>query len=48
LLVDCGLYQGRQEIIDENAAAFGFDPAAIDCLLLTHGIWITVGGSRRS
>jgi len=36
LLVDCGLYQGRQDIIDENRAAFGFDPASVDCLLLTH------------
>jgi metallo-beta-lactamase family protein len=36
LLIDCGLYQGRGEIVDENRAAFGFVPAEIDCLLLTH------------
>jgi metallo-beta-lactamase family protein len=36
LLVDCGLYQGRREIADENRADFGFDPAEIDVLLLTH------------
>ena len=36
LLVDCGLYQGRHEIVDENRAAFGFDPGEIDLLLLTH------------
>ena len=36
LLVDCGLYQGRREIVDENRAAFGFDPKEIDVVLLTH------------
>ena len=36
ILVDCGLYQGGREIELENAAPFGFDPAAIDFLLLTH------------
>jgi len=36
LLVDCGLYQGRREIAEENNAPFGFDPHEIDYLLLTH------------
>lgn len=36
VLVDCGLFQGGREIVDENAADFGFDPAGIDVLLLTH------------
>ena len=36
LLVDCGLFQGGHEIDEENAAEFGFDPAEIDILLLTH------------
>jgi metallo-beta-lactamase family protein len=36
VLVDCGLYQGSREIAEENSAPFGFDPAAVDCLLLTH------------
>jgi metallo-beta-lactamase family protein len=36
LLVDCGLYQSRQEIVDENREPFGFVPAEIDVLLLTH------------
>ncbi len=36
LLVDCGLYQGRRELEEENAGPFGFDPADIDYLLLTH------------
>ena len=36
LLIDCGLYQGRNEIEDENSRPLGFDPDAIDHLLLTH------------
>ena len=36
LLVDCGLYQGRREIVDENRGPFGFAPGEIDWLLLTH------------
>lgn len=36
ILVDCGLFQGARESEEENAAAFGFEPAEIDCLLLTH------------
>jgi metallo-beta-lactamase family protein len=36
ILIDCGLYQGGREIEEENAEDFGFDPANIDFLLLTH------------
>jgi len=36
LLIDCGLYQGGREMDEENAEPFGFDPAGIDYLLLTH------------
>ncbi len=36
ILVDCGLYQGGRELDEENAGDFGFDPASIDILLLTH------------
>jgi metallo-beta-lactamase family protein len=36
ILIDCGLYQGRRELEEENAEPFGFDPASIDCVLLTH------------
>jgi metallo-beta-lactamase family protein len=36
ILIDCGLYQGQQEIVDENTQPFGFDPASIDAVLLTH------------
>ena len=35
-LVDCGLYQGSRELAEENADDFGFDPASIDFVLLTH------------
>jgi len=37
LLIDCGLFQGGREIDEENREPFGFDPARIDFLLLTHG-----------
>ena len=36
ILVDCGMYQGGRELAEENAEDFGFDPASIDYLLLTH------------
>lgn len=36
ILIDCGMYQGGRELADENAEPFGFDPAAIDVVLLTH------------
>ena len=35
-LVDCGLYQGSRELAEENAGDFGFDPASVDFVLLTH------------
>lgn len=36
IIIDCGLYQGGRELDEENAEPFGFDPADIDFLLLTH------------
>ncbi len=36
ILIDCGMYQGRRELEEENGNHFGFDPAEIDVLLLTH------------
>jgi metallo-beta-lactamase family protein len=36
LLIDCGLYQGQRELIEENAEPFGFAAAAIAYVLLTH------------
>jgi metallo-beta-lactamase family protein len=36
ILVDCGMFQGSRELSDDNAEPFGFDPKAIDVVLLTH------------
>lgn len=36
LVIDCGLYQGERELVEENAEPFGFKPAEINFLLLTH------------
>lgn len=36
ILVDCGLYQGSRKLKEENEAPFGFDPASLDAVLLTH------------
>jgi len=36
ILIDCGMYQGGRELDEENSKEFGFDPAEIDFLLLTH------------
>jgi metallo-beta-lactamase family protein len=36
LLVDCGMFQGSRRLAEDNAAEFGFDPASIEMLLLTH------------
>jgi len=36
VLIDCGMYQGGRELVEENAGDFGFDPETIDFLLLTH------------
>ncbi len=36
ILVDCGMLQGSRELQEENADAFGFEPATVDLLLLTH------------
>jgi len=36
ILVDCGMFQGGREQEQANYEPFGFDPASIDVLLLTH------------
>ena len=36
VLIDCGMFQGSEEVERANAEPFGFDPASIDVLLLTH------------
>ena len=35
ILIDCGMFQG--EVQERNYDPFGFDPANVDFLLLTHG-----------
>ena len=35
-LVDCGMWQGRKELEEENFQDFDFSPAEIDFMLLTH------------
>jgi len=35
-LVDCGMWQGRKELEEENFEEFDFNPADIDFMLLTH------------
>ncbi|MBI5676504.1 MAG: MBL fold metallo-hydrolase [Nitrospirae bacterium] len=37
ILIDCGFFQGGFETEQRNRGDFGFDPASIDYLLLTHG-----------
>lgn len=36
ILLECGLYQGRREESVERNRKFPFDPAEIDCVLLSH------------
>ena len=35
-LVDCGMWQGKKELEEENFDEFDFNPAEIDFMLLTH------------
>ena len=36
ILLECGLYQGRREESIERNRKFPFDPAGIDCVVLSH------------
>lgn len=36
VLVDCGLFQGSRELKERNWDGWGFDPADIDAVVLTH------------
>lgn len=36
VLIDCGLFQGGRELEAANHEPFGFDPASIDVVILTH------------
>ena len=35
-LVDCGMWQGKADLEDQNTEEFNFNPAEIDFMLLTH------------
>src|SRR6185295_18642605 len=48
ILIDCGLYQGSREAAEENASDFGFDPASIEWVLLTHAHLDHAGACRCS
>ena len=36
VLLDCGLYQGRDEEFEDFNANWQFDPTSLDCLVLSH------------
>lgn len=36
MLVDCGLFQGHRELRERNWSGPGFDPRALDAVVLTH------------
>ena len=36
ILLDCGLYQGNQEVADEENVKWYFDPSSIDAVILSH------------
>lgn len=36
ILIDCGLFQGNQEVRSRNWGPLGFNPKEIDALILTH------------
>lgn len=36
ILLDCGMFQGDEDLEERNAEPFPFDPTGVDCVLLTH------------
>ena len=36
LLLDCGMFQGMGDQTDELSRDFGFDPASVDYMILSH------------
>jgi metallo-beta-lactamase family protein len=37
ILIDCGMFQGRKELRERNWAPMKFEPAEVECIVLTHG-----------
>lgn len=36
ILIDCGLFQGEDELFSSNLKPFGFEPSSISAVILTH------------
>ena len=36
ILLDCGMFQGMGQLTDQLNRAFGFDPASVSCVVLSH------------
>lgn len=36
ILLDCGLFQGMGDVTDKLNSGFGFNPAAVTCVILSH------------
>jgi metallo-beta-lactamase family protein len=36
ILIDCGLYQGTDDIVKKNLRPLPFNPKEIDAIILTH------------
>lgn len=36
IMVDCGMFQGKRELIERNQLHLIYDPPRIDCMVLTH------------
>jgi metallo-beta-lactamase family protein len=48
ILVDCGLFQGSRSLEALNRAPFGFVPAKLDAVLVTHAHLDHSGSCRAS